>query len=212
MRCGVAVAGLALAARLGLGTAGAHTAQLAMAHLVIAADRSVAAELALKGADLDRLAGTHLADPASGLVRGEALAAASAAIARLVLAQTTLEITARDGTARACVAGPMTFAADQDGILARWRWTCPALAAATRYRYRSSLFFDRDAAMRQAVLIESAATKGQALLDATMSEMNFPLPARPALSLWRLALRLAAGAVAVSALGLALLRWARRRG
>lgn len=212
MRGGVAAAGLALAACLGLRAAGAHTAQLAMAHLVIAADRSVAAELALKGADLDRLAGTHLVDAASGLVRGDALAAASATITRLVLAQTTLEITARDGDARPCLAGPMTFAADQDGILARWRWTCPALTAATRYRYRSALFFDRDAAMRQSVLIESAAMKGQALLDATMSEMNFPVPPRLALNPWRWALRVAAGLVAVSALGLVLLRWARRRG
>ncbi len=209
---GGAAGWLALAGCIGPHAAGAHTAQLAMAHLVIAADRSVAAELALKGADLDRLAGTHLVDAASGRVRADALAAASDALARLVLAETTLAITAPDGAALACVAGPVTVSPDQDGILARWRWTCPALAAATRYRYRSSLLFDRDPAMRQAVLAESAAMKGQALLDATMREMTFPLPPAPALSLARWALRLAAGAMAAAALGLVLLRLARRRG
>ena len=212
MRGGGAAAGwVALAICLGPRAAGAHTAQLVLAHLAIAADRSVAAELALKGADLDRLAGTHLVDAASGLVRADALAAASDAIARLVLAETTLAITARDGSARPCVAGAVTIAADQDGVVARWRWTCPALAGAARYRYRSALLFDRDAAMRQAVLAESAQMKGQALLDASMSEMTFPLPAAPALALLQLAWRLGAGALALGTLGLVLLR-IRRRG
>ena len=58
----------------------AHQINLTNARLALGADRTVEVEVAMRGSDIDRAAGTRLFDDASGLVQSGALAAASAPI------------------------------------------------------------------------------------------------------------------------------------
>ena len=59
----------------------AHQINLTNARLVVLPDRTVDVEIAMKGSDADRAAGTKVFDDAAGLVQPAVLAAASAPIA-----------------------------------------------------------------------------------------------------------------------------------
>ena len=62
----------------------AHQINLTNARIVISPDRIVEVEIAIKGSDADRVAGTRVFDDATGLVRPAALTAASAIIVAYV--------------------------------------------------------------------------------------------------------------------------------
>src|SRR5437016_12528621 len=74
-----------LASLLGCSIAAeAHQINLTTARIVISPDRIVEVEIAIKGSDADRVAGTRVFDDATGLVRPAALTAASAIIVAYV--------------------------------------------------------------------------------------------------------------------------------
>ena len=62
----------------------AHQINLTNARIVISPDRIVEVEIAIKGSDADRVAGTRVFDDATGLVQPAALTAASAIIVAYV--------------------------------------------------------------------------------------------------------------------------------
>ena len=62
----------------------AHQIDLSNARIELKPDRTVLLEIALKGSDIDRVAGTKVFDPQSGLVDAMRLAASTAAIAAYV--------------------------------------------------------------------------------------------------------------------------------
>src|SRR5438128_11628692 len=62
----------------------AHQFNLTNARIVISPDRIVEVEIAIKGSDADRVAGTRVFDDATGLVRPAALTSASAIIVAYV--------------------------------------------------------------------------------------------------------------------------------
>ncbi len=66
--------------------AAAHQINLSSARLEVLPDRSVALELALKGSDVDRVAGTKVFDDRTGLVDATRLAGSATAIAAYVTA------------------------------------------------------------------------------------------------------------------------------
>jgi hypothetical protein len=65
-----------------LGCSIAAQANLTNARLVVSPDRTVEVEIAMKGSDADRVAGTEVFDDGAGFVRPAALAAASASNSR----------------------------------------------------------------------------------------------------------------------------------
>jgi hypothetical protein len=74
---------VALTSLLGCSIAAqAHQINLTYARLVVSPDRTVEVEIAMKGSDADRVAGTEVFDDGAGLVRPAALAAASASNSR----------------------------------------------------------------------------------------------------------------------------------
>ena len=75
----------------------AHQVNLSTARVELRPDRVVAVAVALKGSDVDRLAGTHVFDEREGLVDPAKVAAAAAPIAAYVGAH--VEVTGADGTA-----------------------------------------------------------------------------------------------------------------
>src|SRR5258708_39918716 len=68
----------------------AHQINLTNARIVISSDRIVEVEIAIKGSDADRVAGTRVFDDATGLVKPAALTAASVIIVAYVKGHTTV--------------------------------------------------------------------------------------------------------------------------
>ena len=81
--------------------AAAHQVNISTARVEVRPDRVVAVEVALKGSDADRVAGTHVFDEQTGTVDAAKVAAAAAPIAAYIGAH--VSVTGADGAP--CVPG-----------------------------------------------------------------------------------------------------------
>lgn len=142
----------------------AHQINLTNARLVVHPDRTVDAEIAMKGSDADRTAGTKVFDDATGLVQPAALAAASAPITAYVGAHTA--VLGKDGAS--CRPGAAKVAPDGDGVVVRIPWFCAGVK--DPLRYRSTVLTDVSPDARQVVLIGTGPDAAQDLLDASRTE------------------------------------------
>jgi hydrogenase/urease accessory protein HupE len=158
----------------------AHQINLSNARIELKADRVVSVEVSLKGSDVDRVSGTDVFDPQSGLVDAARLAASSAPIAAYV--STHAVVYGADGTP--CKPGAADITSEQDGVVARLTWSCNGVDG--DLIYRSTVLVDIDPAAKQVVLIGSGQDAAQALLDAGQTEVRLTAPA-PALRdvMWR---------------------------
>jgi len=141
----------------------AHQMNLSIARIAIGSDRSVTVAVTMKGSDVDRVAGTHIFDAASGLVRPEALSAATAPIGEYVTEHAV--VTGKNGVR--CRPGAAEVEPDDDGVLIRIRWDCADVA--DPLLYRSTVLTDVDPSARQVVLIGDA---GQNLIDAAQTDVT----------------------------------------
>lgn len=144
--------------------AAAHQVNLSTARITVGADRVVDVDVSMKGSDVDRVAGTNVYDTQTGLVRPDALAAASAKVADYVAAHST--VLAGDGGA--CRPDPRTVSPDGDGVIVHTRWSCAQESG--RLRYRSTVLVDTAPDARQVALIRSGDKFSQDLLDASRTE------------------------------------------
>jgi hydrogenase/urease accessory protein HupE len=161
-----------------LGCAGAaqtHQINLTNARLIVLPDRTVDVEIAIKGSDVDRAAGTKVFDDATGLVQPAALAAASVPIAAYIEGHTAVlgedDVQCRPGAAK--------IAPDGDGVAVRIPWFCAAIA--DPLRYRSTVLIDVSPDARQVVLIGAGPDAAQDLLDASRTETTLTAAAPPSL-------------------------------
>jgi hydrogenase/urease accessory protein HupE len=187
----------------------AHQINLTNARIVISPDRIVEVEIALKGSDADRVAGTRVFDDATGLVRTAALTAASAMIVAYVRGHTT--VLGEDGVS--CQPGAAGIASDGDGVVVRVPWFC--VGVADPLRYRSTVLIDVSPDARQVVLIGTGTDAAQDLLDAGRTETA--LTAAPTSSLVQVIGRYLGAGIAHIFLGYdhiaflaAVVLWARR--
>jgi hydrogenase/urease accessory protein HupE len=169
-RSGLPVLAVLLALAAPCGRVAAHQVELSSARLELSADRAVRLELAMKGSDVDRVAGTKIVDMQTGLVDAGRLAASTAPIVTYVTAH--IGVVSADGAP--CRLAPVTVAPDEDGIVARLAWSCDA--AGGDLVYRSTLLVDAEPAARQVVLIGGGKEPAQALLDATRTELRLTAP------------------------------------
>jgi hydrogenase/urease accessory protein HupE len=149
--------------------ASAHQMNLSTAKVDVSPDRIVTVEVALKGSDADRVAGTAVFDAASDRVDARRLAASAAPILAYVAGHAV--VAAADGAPCRVDAG--TLRSDEDGVVAIFRWDCREVAGALVYR--SLVLVDVDSAAREVVLIGGDAS--QTLLDTAQREV--PLSAPP---------------------------------
>jgi hydrogenase/urease accessory protein HupE len=155
----------------------AHQIDLTNARVVIGTNHTVDVEIAMKGSDVDRAAGTSVFDAGADLVRPAALAAASAQILTYVRAHAA--VLGGDGVLCHPEAGKV--AADGDGVVAGIPWSCAGIA--DPLRYRSTVLTDVSPAARQVVLIGAGADAAQDLLDASRTETALTGAATPSLQL-----------------------------
>ena len=155
-------------------TAQGHQINLTNARLVVLPDRTVDVEIAMKGSDTDRAAGTKVFDDATGLVRPTALAEASAPIAAYI--ERHVAVLGEDGAR--CRPGAPEIAPDGDGVAVRMPWFCAAIA--DPLRYRSTVLTDVSPDARQVVLI-GGPDAAQDLLDASRTETTLTAAAPPRL-------------------------------
>ncbi len=160
-------------ASLWAGHATAHQVNLSTARIMVGADRVVDVDVAMKGSDVDRVAGTNVYDTQTGLVRPEALAAVSAKVANYVVTHSA--IVAGDGVT--CRPEPSSVSPDADGVLVHTRWSCAE--AGGRLRYRSTVLVDIAPDARQVVLIRSGDKTSQDLLDASRTESTLTEAPQP---------------------------------
>jgi len=153
----------------------AHQINLTNARIIISPDRIVEVEIALKGSDADRVAGTRVFDDATGLVRPAALTAASAIIVAYVEGHTT--VLGEDGVS--CRPGAAGVASDGDGVVVRVPWFC--VGVADPLRYRSTVLIDVSPDARQVVLIGTGTDAAQNLLDAGRTETALTAASTPRL-------------------------------
>ena len=111
-------------------SAQAHQINLTNVRLVVLPDRTVDVEIAMKGSDADRAAGTKVFDDATGIVQPAALAAASAPIAAYIEEHTA--VLGENGAS--CRPGAAEVTPDGDGVVVRIPWFCAAIADPLRYR------------------------------------------------------------------------------
>jgi hydrogenase/urease accessory protein HupE len=162
---------------LGIGlSAQAHQVNLSTARVILGADRTVAVEVALKGSDADRLAGSNVFDAQRDQVDPARVAASAAPIVAYVNAH--LAVTGLDGTA--CVPGAAALVPDGDGVIFRSTFSCRNVAG--DIVYRSTVLTATDPGARQVVLIGQGDNAPQALLDAGNTTVTLSAPA-PSLSL-----------------------------
>ncbi len=148
----------------------AHQINLSNARVELKPDRSVRVEVALKGSDVDRVAGTKVFDPQSGLVDAVRLAASAAAISAYVT--THAVVRGADGTP--CKAGKAEVVPDQDGVVTRLIWSCNEVEG--DLIYRSTVLIDVEPGAKQVVLIGPEPNPAQALLDASQTEVKISAP------------------------------------
>jgi hydrogenase/urease accessory protein HupE len=145
------------------GQAAAHQANLSTARVTVGADRVVSVDIAMKGSDVDRVAGTNIYNTRTGLVRPDVLAAVSAKVADYVAAHS--EVLAGN---QKCGSDPSSVSADGDGVVVQTRWSC--VQESGRLRYRSTALVDTAPDARQVVLIRSNGEAFQDLLDVSRTE------------------------------------------
>jgi hydrogenase/urease accessory protein HupE len=156
-------------------TARGHQINLTNARLVVLPDRTVDVEIAMKGSDTDRAAGTKVFDDATGLVQPTAIAEASVPVAAYIEGHTA--VLGGDGVS--CRPGEAKVAPDGDGIVVRISWFCAAIA--DPLRYRSTVLVDVSPDARQVVLIGAGPDAAQDLLDASRTETTLTAAAPPTL-------------------------------
>jgi hydrogenase/urease accessory protein HupE len=153
----------------------AHQINLSNARVVVGPDRTVDVEIAMKGSDVDRVAGTSVYDADAGRVRPQALAASAAPVLAYIRAHTA--VLGGDGTM--CGAGAGTVAPDGDGVVVRILWSCAGVA--DPLRYRSTVLVDVSPDAKQVVLIGAGANPAQDLLDVSRTETALTGEAPPTL-------------------------------
>ncbi len=146
------------------GHASAHQVNLSTARITVSPDRVVDVDIAMKGSDVDRVAGTNVYDTQTGLVRPDSLAAASAKVVDYVVTHSAVLA----GDDRTCRPEPSTVSPDADGVAVHTSWSCAAESG--RLRYRSTILVDTAPDARQVVLIRSGDKTSQDLLDASRTE------------------------------------------
>jgi hydrogenase/urease accessory protein HupE len=162
---------------LGIGvSAHAHQVNLSTARVTLGGDRTVTVEVALKGSDADRLAGTHVFDAQRDSVDPRLVAASAALIIGYVNAH--VGVTGLDGSA--CVPGSATVVPDGDGVIFRNTFSCRNVAG--DIIYRSTVLTASDPSARQVILIGEGANAPQALLDAGNTTVTLSAPAPSLLS------------------------------
>ena len=132
----------------------AHQVNLSTARVTLDADRSVAVEVALKGSDADRVAGTHIFDSQWDLVDPALVAASAAPIIAYMTAH--VAVTGRDGTA--CLRGHRHASCP----MATASFSATSFRAATSpgdILYRSTVLTATDPSARQVVLIGEGAER-----------------------------------------------------
>lgn len=186
----------------------AHQINLTNARIVVGPDRTVDVEIAMKGSDVDRVAGTRVFDDTTGLVVPTALTTAAAPIIAYIEGHTTVF-----GGGGPCNAGAGSVASDGDGVVVRVPWSCAGVA--DPLRYRSRILIDASPDARQVVLIGEGPNTGQDLLDAGRTETA--LTAAPSATLLQVIERYVEAGVAHIFLGYdhiaflaAIVLWARR--
>jgi hydrogenase/urease accessory protein HupE len=162
---------------LGIGaSAHAHQVNLSTARVTLSGDRTVAIEVALKGSDADRLAGTNVFDSPRDAVDPALVAASAAPILAYVNAH--VAVTGLDG--KACAAGAAALVPDGDGVIFRNTFSCRNVRG--DIVYRSTVLTATDPSARQIVLIGEGANAPQALLDASNTTVTLSAPAPSLLS------------------------------
>jgi hydrogenase/urease accessory protein HupE len=153
------------------GAACAHQVNLSTARVELRPDRTVAVEVALKGSDADRLAGTQVFDVQKDLADPAKVAAAAAPIAAYVSAHTG--VTGTDGTA--CTPGAAAVVPDGDGVIVRNTFSCRTILG--DLVYHSTVLTATDRTARQVVLIGAGENAPQALLDDAHTTLTISAPA-----------------------------------
>lgn len=153
----------------------AHQINLTNARLVVGPDRMVEVEIAMKGSDADRVAGTRVFDDRTGLVRPSALTAASAPIVAYVEGHTAV-LGEHDVS---CHPGAGSVAPDGDGVVVHIPWLCAGVA--DPLRYRSTVLIDVSPDARQVVLIGTGPDAAQDLLDSGRTETALTAAPPPSL-------------------------------
>jgi hydrogenase/urease accessory protein HupE len=157
---------------LGIGvSAHAHQVKLSTARVTLGGDRTVSVEVALKGSDADRLAGTNVFDAQRDSVDPTLVAASAAPILAYVNAH--VAVTGLDG--KACVAGAAALVPDGDGVIYRNAFSCRNVRG--DIVYRSTVLTAIDPSARQIVLVGEGANVPQALLDASNTTVTLSAPA-----------------------------------
>src|SRR4051794_9192929 len=100
------------------GQAAAHQVNLSTARITLGADRMVDVDVAMKGSDVDRVAGTNVYNAQTGLVRPDALATAAAKVVDYVVTHSA--VLAGDKT---CGSDPSSVSSDGDGVIVQTRWS-----------------------------------------------------------------------------------------
>jgi hydrogenase/urease accessory protein HupE len=154
-------------------TAHAHQVNLSTARVEVRPQRLVTVEVALKGSDADRLAGTQVFDGQKGLVDPAQVAAAAAPIAAYVSAH--VAVTGTDGAP--CTAGAPEVVADGDGVIVRNSFSCRNVVG--DLVYHSTVLTATDRAARQIVVIGAGENAPQALLDDTHTTVTLSVAAPP---------------------------------
>lgn len=140
-------------------TAHAHQVNLSTARVTLRSDRTVTVEVALKGSDADRLAGTSVFDAQKDLADPAKVAASAIPIGAYVSAH--IGVAALDGTP--CTPGVTEVVPDGDGVIVRNFFFCGHVAG--DLVYRSTVLTATDRTARQIVLIGTGENAPQALLD-----------------------------------------------
>ena len=153
------------------GAAFAHQVNLSTARVELRPDRTVAVEVALKGSDADRLAGTQVFDAQKDLADPAKVAASAAPIAAYVSAHTS--VTGTDGTA--CTPGAAAVVPDGDGVIVRNTFSCRTVLG--DLVYHSTVLTATDRTARQVVLIGAGENAPQALLDDAHTTLTISAPA-----------------------------------
>jgi hydrogenase/urease accessory protein HupE len=153
------------------GAACAHQVNLSTARVELRPDRTVAVEVALKGSDADRLAGTQVFDAQKDLADPAKVAAAAVPIAAYVSAHTS--VTGTDGTA--CTPGAAAVVPDGDGVIVRNTFSCRTVLG--DLVYHSTVLTATDRTARQVVLIGADENAPQALLDDAHTTLTISAPA-----------------------------------
>ena len=149
----------------------AHQVNLSTARVELRPDRSVAVQVALKGSDADRLAGTQIYDAQKDLADPAKVAASAGPIGAYV--SDHVSIAGTDGME--CARDAPAVAPDGDGVIVRITFSCRDVAG--DLVYRSTVLTANDKSARQVVLIGAGENAPQALLDDAHPTLTISAPA-----------------------------------